>query len=79
MDFWANFPIFPPFFPLFPGGVKIHFSAIFFPNRAGGLYRAIGIAIPGSSFRNNLLSEGESHQKETLKDRLVDGIEFAQE
>ena len=47
--FWANFPIFRPFFPLFPGGAKIDFSTIFFPFRAGGpiwgLYRAIGIAI----------------------------------
>ena len=27
--FLANFPIFRPFFPFFPGGAKIHFSAIF--------------------------------------------------
>ena len=37
-----------PFFCFFPGVAKIHFSAIFFPFRAGGpilgLYRAIGIA-----------------------------------
>ena len=34
--FWGNLPIFRPFFPLFLGGAKIHFSAIFFPFRAGG-------------------------------------------
>ena len=45
----AIFPFFGHLFPLFPGGAKIHFSANFFPFRAGGpiwgLYRAIGIAI----------------------------------
>ena len=44
----AIFPFLGHFFPLFPGRSKIHFSAIFFPFRAGGpiwgLYRAIGIA-----------------------------------
>ena len=27
--FWADIPIFRPFFPIFPGGTKIHVSAIF--------------------------------------------------
>ena len=31
VHFWANLPIFRPFFPPFPGGAEIHFSAIFFP------------------------------------------------
>ena len=50
---WEKLPFLTPFLPLFPGGAKIHFSAIFFPNyRAGGpiiwgLYRAIGIANSG--------------------------------
>ena len=42
---------FSHFSAIFPGGAKIHFSAIFFPFRAGGpiwgLYRAIGIARQG--------------------------------
>ena len=49
--FGASFPIFWPFFPHFPGGAKIHFSAIFSPFRAGGPIwgqnRAIGIASLG--------------------------------
>ena len=44
-----SFSQFSPFFPLFPGGAKIHFSATFFPffpagGPIWGLYRAIGIA-----------------------------------
>ena len=54
------FSIFQPFFPLFPGGAKIHFSAIFFPFRAGGptwgLYRAIGIASKGHKLSSSKLA-----------------------
>ena len=46
--FLGQFSRLSAIFPLFPGGAKSHFSAIFFPFRAGGpiwgLYRAIGIA-----------------------------------
>ena len=49
--FGPIFLFFGYFFPLFPGGAKVHFSAIFFSFRAGGpiwgLYRAIGIATLG--------------------------------
>ena len=50
--FWANFPpfspIFPPFFAHFPGGAKIHFSAIFFPFRALGPQNGVCTGQSGS-------------------------------
>ena len=62
LNYWANFPIFRPFFPDFPSEARSHHSAIFFP--ISGRKLEMGPVPDNQDCKHNLSAGGEGGKKE---------------